>query len=249
MKQNGFLNIPKRYIQNNLNIGAWVIRQRRLYQNGKLSLWKIKLLDKLDFCWEYKNNYKQTSFGEYFFLFYLRKYFSDIIHRYKIDNLEFDIYIPSINLAVEYDGVRWHKDKKENDLNKNKYCLKNNINLIRIRENGLNKINKDDFILNKKVNLEDALIYLFYKLNISEYEIDLKKDSLLIYDMMEIDNSWMNMYKEAEKYFRIHKTMIIPQDSKEFKTLRNWRYTQRRLYKHNQLSSKKIDLLNKINAL
>ena len=49
---------------------------------------------------------------------------------------ELDIYIPSMNIAVEYDGYNWHKDNL-NERRKNQLCKENDIFLIRVRENGL----------------------------------------------------------------------------------------------------------------
>lgn len=58
--------------------------------------------------------------------------------------LPFDIYIPSLNLCVEYDGVQHYKPieffggeegyqkQVQNDKIKNEYCESNNINLLRI---------------------------------------------------------------------------------------------------------------------
>ena len=59
--------------------------------------------------------------------------------RHPIHPLELDIYIPSLKLAIEYNGLYWHgeinggKDKNYH-LNKTKECEKNNIHLIHIFE-------------------------------------------------------------------------------------------------------------------
>ena len=45
-----------------------------------------------------------------------------------------DIFIPSRNIAIEYDGETWHKSI-EKDIEKSKLCKEKNIKLIRIREN------------------------------------------------------------------------------------------------------------------
>lgn len=68
--------------------------------------------------------------------FYIKKYFPDAISGYKNDDCsisELDVFIPTLNVAVEYDGEKWHQDINR-DLNKDKICVKNNIHLIRIRE-------------------------------------------------------------------------------------------------------------------
>ena len=50
-------------------------------------------------------------------------------------NAELDLFIPSLNLAIEYDGKAWHKNV-ERDLKKDNYCFNNGINIVRIREEG-----------------------------------------------------------------------------------------------------------------
>ena len=64
----------------------------------------------------------------------LKKYYKNIKHREKINGLEYDIYIPELNLLIEYNGWNWHKDKVEQDLNKYKYAIKNNYNFFCIIE-------------------------------------------------------------------------------------------------------------------
>ena len=66
--------------------------------------------------------------------------------RYK-NSLPFDFYLPDYNICIEYDGIQhdtiiehWggkdgYEYRKNNDLIKTKYCIKNNIMLIRINYN------------------------------------------------------------------------------------------------------------------
>jgi hypothetical protein len=67
-------------------------------------------------------------------------------------NLRFDFYLPEKNICIEYDGEQHfrvheyfggeegYKTLKQNDNLKNKFCLKNNIKLIRIPYYDFNKI-------------------------------------------------------------------------------------------------------------
>lgn len=82
------------------------------------------------------NSGRQTSFAEQAFYFYIKKLYPDAINRYtEIFNnrMELDIFIPSIRLAIEYDGVFWHKNKSREKI-KYQYCKENKIKLIRIKE-------------------------------------------------------------------------------------------------------------------
>lgn len=66
----------------------------------------------------------------------LKTIFPSIQHRAIIRGHEIDIYIPELNIGIEYDGVYWHRDKLKKDRAKNK-DLNSSILLIRIREDDL----------------------------------------------------------------------------------------------------------------
>lgn len=78
----------------------------------------------------------QSSRGEAFLYCLLKQIFSDTLHREIISKTEVDIFIPSIKLAVEYDGSYYHKNKLERDLQKNKRLNELGIYIIRVREKG-----------------------------------------------------------------------------------------------------------------
>ena len=96
----------------------------------------------------YKANGKQcpictmankTSFPEQAILYYVKKYFPDAINGYRgifKNAMEIDIYIPSIKVGIEYDGMAWHNTKIniERDIRKYNNCKENGIYLIRVRE-------------------------------------------------------------------------------------------------------------------
>ncbi|HEY5123542.1 MAG TPA: zinc-ribbon domain-containing protein [Ignavibacteria bacterium] len=82
----------------------------------------------------------------------LSLFFNDIIQRKKIFGFECDVYIPSIKIAIEFDGYYWHKNKHKKDKNKNIQLNKNGVILFRVREYRLRKIFESDIILSKSVN-------------------------------------------------------------------------------------------------
>lgn len=85
-----------------------------------------------------------TSLPEQIVFFYLKKGFPDSVNGYDIRYggkvKEVDIYIPSLKIAIEYDGSRWHKDAKR-DLLKTQFLNNAGIELIRIREKGCTPLN------------------------------------------------------------------------------------------------------------
>jgi hypothetical protein len=64
----------------------------------------------------------------------VKKYYPDAEYRKKIDNTEFDITIPSVKIAIEYDGIRFHVDLKRREIPKNEVALDNGLMFFRIEE-------------------------------------------------------------------------------------------------------------------
>ncbi len=80
-----------------------------------------------------------TSFGEQAVFYYIKKVFPDAQSRYKDfwgNSMELDIYIPSIKVAIEYDGSHWHQTDAEykREVRKFHACKQNGILLYRIKE-------------------------------------------------------------------------------------------------------------------
>jgi len=63
-----------------------------------------------------------------------------------------DIYIPKLNLCVEFDGSYWHKDKQDIDKIKSEMLFEEGFKLIRVREEPLKKIYDTDVISKKPYN-------------------------------------------------------------------------------------------------
>ena len=57
-----------------------------------------------------------------------------------------DIFIPNLNLCIEFDGSYWHKDKRQIDKIKSNLLLKEGYSVIRVREEPLKKIYDTDVI-------------------------------------------------------------------------------------------------------
>ena len=79
---------------------------------------------------------QHTSFSEQAVFYYVSKLFPDAINGYIVEKREIDIYIPSINIGIEYDGGYYHSTiyKFIKDKEKNEFLHSKGINLIRIRE-------------------------------------------------------------------------------------------------------------------
>jgi len=80
----------------------------------------------------------QTSIPEKVLAFYLRQQFPDLEenkHFSWLGKREIDIYIPSLKVGVEFDGVMWHLNQTNDEI-KDELCYQHGITLIRIRERG-----------------------------------------------------------------------------------------------------------------
>lgn len=90
-------------------------------------------------CPKCSETYK-VSEAEQIIYYYLSKFFSDAVMTYKPSWLvrgEIDIFVPSIDLAIEYDGEFWHKKTNQRDIEKTKKIFEHGLWLIRMREEKL----------------------------------------------------------------------------------------------------------------
>jgi hypothetical protein len=83
--------------------------------------------------------------------------FPDCEHRKRIEGIECDVFIPDHRVAIEYDGVYWHKRKPAKELRKNEAFSKAGILLIRIRQTGLPPVSPEDLFHNPKASLLPVL--------------------------------------------------------------------------------------------
>jgi len=89
----------------------------------------------------------QQSRNELRILSELQSLFTNIEHRKKICGHEVDIFVPSLNLAIEYDGWYWHKSKTKKDRAKQQDIENAGIRLLRVREMPLPKITDQDLMV------------------------------------------------------------------------------------------------------
>ena len=130
-----------------------------------------------------------TSFPEQAILFYLSKKI-EVKSRYIVHGKEADIFIPSLGVAIEYDGYFFHgKSKKKNyDGKKNKVFSDNGIRLIRIidhRENMITKVENDIIHCHsdQKYHFLKKVIEIIFNLIMIKHEdieIDIDNDYQLI---------------------------------------------------------------------
>lgn len=117
------------------------------------------------------SEYRHVSVPEKVFFYYLSQIYDDIQENAKpecLGNMELDIYIPSLRVAIEYDGKVWHRNK-ERDIKKDRMCYKNGIRLLRIRELGLEKYETTAILFETSSPTTDLLYLESTVNNVIEY--------------------------------------------------------------------------------
>jgi len=140
----------------------------------------------------------QSSKPEIRILSELNWFFDEVISRYKIDSVEIDIFIPSINLGIEYDGFHWHKDKEDKDLKKNIFALSKNINLIRVREEPLKYLSENDIKVSSDFFNKNDFDKILKKIS-PFIDKNLRKKINIYFDKENFVNE--DLFKEYLSYF------------------------------------------------
>ncbi|MBO5454239.1 MAG: hypothetical protein J6A69_09810 [Clostridia bacterium] len=128
------------------------------------------------------NSERKTSFPEYALVYYLKEYGLDVMHSYREQGYELDIYIPSKKIAIEYDGYLWHKNIIKKDLEKNYKCKKDGIVLYRIREGlaSLSDSSIDYVIQRNQKDLSKILAEVLCRIVGTDVDVDLERDTIAI---------------------------------------------------------------------
>ena len=139
------------------------------------------------------NNKRTQSRNEIRIFSELSAIFNYVEENFVVEGYKYDVYVKDINLLIEYDGAHWHSKSKtvKNDLLKNQIAKYNGFDMLRIREQGLNKINDNDIVLDfdtntnrdneSQINILNLLIDYIntnYNQKISKYESSFLNDSL-----------------------------------------------------------------------
>lgn len=137
----------------------------------------------------------QTSFPEQAIYYYIKKIYPDTINRYIQDRKEIDIFIPSKQIGIEYNGYFSHKGKHEKDINKKNFFKSQNINLIVVKEYKNDDEKKDaDFYIYERVTYKtlDKLIRNILEYISPKYDININCEK----DLIKIKEQYVTQKKE-----------------------------------------------------
>ena len=85
-----------------------------------------------------------------------------------------DIYIPKLNLGIEFDGSHWHKDKRALDKLKTEQLEDEGFEIFRVREEPLKRIFDDDIMSKQPFNAKQVTNDILTQI-MSRYTLDAKK--------------------------------------------------------------------------
>lgn len=89
--------------------------------------------------------------------------------RARVNGAELDVWLPSVNVGIEYDGAYWHRNKKESDMRKTQLLERAGVRLIRLRASPLKKTKPYDVLCdgdNVSKNEIQTLLYKLLDLNV-----------------------------------------------------------------------------------
>ena len=155
---------------------------------------------------------RATSIPEKAIFFYARQLFPDCQANYiipKSHEREIDVFIPSLNIGIEYDGLAWHQNPQK-DEKKDAICKELGIFLIRIREKGCPSLSGNSLTIscpppvNDLSNFRGTLVALLRELERharvhSEVDVDPTRDYSKIIELMgyvELENSLAKRFPE-----------------------------------------------------
>lgn len=121
-----------------------------------------------------------------------------------------DIYIPKLNLAIEFDGSYWHKDKRALDKLKTKQLKKEGFDIIRVRETPLKKINRTDVISKQPFNGKEVANKVLKQI-MKMYDLDDRK-------VLKIENYLYKKELQNEKGLDKYINMILSKKAEKKNT-------------------------------
>ena len=235
-----------------------IVEERWDYSKNEEDPKSIEFDSDHKYWWKgYKENYlmapqellskpKGTSFPEQAIFFYLNKMIPHVESRAKIQcgdkKVEADIFLRDYNIAIEYDGVAWHSNKPQRDIEKNILFAGQNIYVIRARESGLNDIdipfgqiievdienlsyleaiaqaiNEIIEAILRKVHIADLSPIKELSTLIRGDKIAIENQYLQAYEQDSIANTWLSVFWDEENGIEPYKVSVQSSDKFYFR--------------------------------
>lgn len=165
-----------------------------------------------------------TSFPEQAIFYYIKKEFKDAVNGDKHLGVELDVFVPSINTAIEYDGKVWHRNYAK-DEKKNLICQDKQIVLYRVREEKSDRWQENEYlklIYCKSGDLDalkKTITKILFEIGKIKVDIDLERDRNNILDNYlnsKENNSLSAKYPSLAKEWHPIKNLPLTPDKIDF---------------------------------
>lgn len=182
----------------------------------------------------------KTSFQSLAIYYYFKKAVRDTKREYRIHSSSLsslDVFIPSLNLAIEYDGEFFHQDKNR-DIRKDKRLMNHkrfkNVTLIRIREPNCPHYPSPNpnvqfiYLQNKKDETLEKLIEHLLHVYVPQkkMKVNFKEDRARIFSMINYQkkaNSLQDLYPEiAAEWHPVKNGHLRPEHMTPYSNKKVW---------------------------
>lgn len=149
------------------------------------------------------NSGKSTSFPEQAIFYYLKWLDKECVNRYKLENQELDIFVPSKGVGIEYNGYRWHdsEDKQVSDYLKAQFFEDRGTRVLHVKEiekKGTNfgsdcvKVGDCYYVNDDDIGgLEEAITLLVEDIFSESIPVDIERDrQKILASYMHNEESW-----------------------------------------------------------
>ena len=148
----------------------------------------------------YCNNEHSTSFPEQVLLYYLSKA-TTAVNRYKYKGRELDIYLPDLNVGIEYNGRYYHQNRAQQDNEKYSFFQDQGIRVIVIYEGDITAIEGDvlyyQYMNSDYLNLVETVLYLLQLCGLPAMDVDIRRDRAKIFEQFILQEKTQSL---AVKY-------------------------------------------------
>lgn len=148
----------------------------------------------------YCNSEHSSSYPEQILLYYLSQV-TTAINRHKIHGKEIDIYLPKLNIGIEYNGRYYHQNRESQDNDKHQFLQTQGIRIIVVREGNKMLVDGDTIHYQYKnsdyLNFDFVIQSVFSICRLPICKINIPRDRPKIFEqymLMETANSLAERY-------------------------------------------------------
>ena len=131
------------------------------------------------------NNERSTSFPEQILYYYLSQV-TTAVNRYKILGSEIDVYLPMLNVGIEYNGRYYHQNRRLQDEKKQCFFKEIGVRVISVYEGEESVFDGDNiffqYINSDYLTLDHVVQYILRICSLPVVDINIKRDRTKIFE-------------------------------------------------------------------